>query len=119
MNIEEFRDYCLIKPGTTEHTPFGPDILVFKVMGKMYALTDIDTFEFINLKCDPEYALTLREQFDGSIRPGYHMNKKLWNSVYTDGVVPEATIRHLIDHSYDLVVNTLPKKQKEALENQR
>ena len=71
MSIEEFRDYCLAKPGTTEETPFGPDTLVFKVMGKMYALTGIDTFQFINLKCDPEYAIQLREQFDGSIRPGF------------------------------------------------
>lgn len=117
MNIEEFRDYCLMKPGTTEETPFGPDTLVFKVMGKMYALTGIDSFEFINLKCDPEYAIELREQFDGSIRPGYHMNKQQWNSVYTDGGVPDRLIRKLIDDSYDLIVAKLPKKDMVALKN--
>ena len=115
MHIEEFRDYCLAKPGTTEDTPFGPDTLVFKVMGKMYALTGISTFEFVNLKCDPEYAVELREKYDGSIRPGYHMNKKQWNSVYTDGGVPDDKIRHLINHSYELVVSKLPKKLKEEL----
>lgn len=115
MNIEEFRDYCITKPGTTEETPFGPDTLVFKVMGKMYALTGIDTFDFINLKCDPEYAIELREQFDGSIRPGYHMNKKQWNSVDTDGSVPDHLIKQMTDDSYDLIVAKLPKKVKEEL----
>ncbi|MEP0984923.1 MmcQ/YjbR family DNA-binding protein [Ekhidna sp.] len=115
MHIEEFREYCLAKPGTTEHTPFGPDTLVFKVMNKMYALTGIETFEFINLKCDPEYAVELREQYDGSIRPGYHMNKQQWNSVYTDGGVSDNMIRKLIDHSYELIVEKLPKKLKDEL----
>jgi len=117
MNIEEFRDYCLSKPGTTEGTPFGPEVLVLKVMDKMYALTGIDTFEYINLKCDPQYAMQLREEYDGSIRPGYHMNKKLWNSVNTDGSVSDEKIRNLIDHSYDLVISKLPKKLREELNN--
>lgn len=116
MNIEEFRNYCLVKPGTTEETPFGPDTLVFKVMGKMYALSGIDRFEFINLKCDPEYALSLREEFNGSIRPGYHMNKKQWNSVDTDGSVPDVKLKHLIDHSYELIVAKLPGKLKQELD---
>ena len=115
LNIEEFRDFCLAKPGTTEETPFGPATLVFNVMGKMYALSGIDNFEFINLKCDPEYAIELREQYDGAIRPGYHMNKKQWNSVDTNGDVPAAMIYQLINHSYELVVNKLPKKLKLAL----
>lgn len=115
MNIEEYREYCLNKPGTSEDTPFGPDTLVFKVMGKMFALTGIEDFHFINLKCDPEYAVELRELFDGSIRPGYHMNKKQWNSVDTDGSVPDDKIRHLIDHSYQLVVDKLPKRDREEL----
>ena len=115
MNIEEYRDYCLAKPGTTEHTPFGPDTLVFKVMGKVYALTGLDSFEFINLKCDPEYAVELREKYDGSIRPGYHMNKQQWNSVYTDGRVSDVLIKQLIDDSYNLIVDKLPKKLKEEL----
>ncbi len=117
MNIEEFRDYCLAKQGTTEETPFGPDTLVFKVMGKMYALTGIDSFEFINLKCDPEYAIELREKYDGNVRAGYHMNKKQWNSVDTDGSVPDSVIHHLINHSYELVVSKLPNKDKEALKS--
>lgn len=116
MNIEEFRDFCIAKPGTTEETPFGPDTLVFKVMGKMYALSGIDTFDFINLKCDPEYAIELREKYDGSITPGYHMNKKQWNSVYTNGRVPDDLIRKLIDDSYNLIVAKLPKKVKEELD---
>lgn len=115
MNIEEFREYCLAKPGTTEETPFDADTLVFKVMGKMYALTGMENFEFINLKCDPEYAIELREKFDGSITPGYHMHKKLWNSVYTDGAVPDDKIKHLINHSYELVVEKLPKKDRDFL----
>lgn len=115
MNIEEFRDYCLAKPGTTEETPFGPDTLVFKVMGKMFALTGIDSFDFINLKCDPEYAIELREKFDGSIRPGYHMNKKQWNSVDIDGTVPDKLCFELVDHSYQLIIEKLPKKLKEEL----
>lgn len=115
MNIEEFREYCLSKPGTTEDMPFDQETLVFKVMNKMFALTNISQFEFINLKCNPEYAIELREKYDGSITPGYHMNKKLWNSVYVNGSVPDSVILHLINHSYELVVAKLPKKDKEAL----
>ncbi|MEO1255501.1 MAG: MmcQ/YjbR family DNA-binding protein [Bacteroidota bacterium] len=115
MNIEEFRDYCLAKPGTTEGTPFGPDTLVLKVMNKMFALTGIEVFDFVNLKCDPEYAIELREKYDGNIRPGYHMNKKQWNSVDTDGSVPDDLIRELVDHSYDLVVSKFSKKMKDEL----
>lgn len=111
MNIEFFREYCLAKKGVTEELPFGPDTLVFKVMGKMFALTGIDDFEFINLKCDPERSEQLRSDYD-SIKPGYHMNKKLWNSVYTDGTVSDELIKELIDHSYALIVDSLPKKVK-------
>ncbi|MDE0470638.1 MAG: MmcQ/YjbR family DNA-binding protein [Ekhidna sp.] len=115
MNIEEFRDYCLAKPGTSEEAPFGPDVLVLKVMDKIFALTGIDTFDYINLKCEPKYAIQLREEYEGAIRPGYHMNKKLWNSVDTNGHVPDKKIKHLINHSYELVVSKLPKKVKEEL----
>jgi predicted DNA-binding protein (MmcQ/YjbR family) len=109
MNIEEFSDYCNAKKGITEESPFGPDTLVYKVMGKMFALTNIEHFEFINLKCDPERALDLREQHHG-IKPGYHMNKKLWNSVYLESDVPDELIYKLIDHSYELIVASLTKK---------
>jgi predicted DNA-binding protein (MmcQ/YjbR family) len=108
MNIEEFRDYCLAKPGTTEETPFGPDNLVFKVGGKMYALIDIETYRSANLKCDPERAVQLREQYD-YVLPGYHMNKKHWNTVLIGTGITVRQLQELIDHSYDLVRASLPK----------
>lgn len=114
MNIEEFRDYCIAKKGVTEESPFGPDTLVFKVMGKMYALSNMANFEFINLKCDPDKAIDLREQYH-AIRPGYHMNKQLWNSVYVEDDVTDQLIYELIDHSYELVVESLTKKLKTEL----
>ena len=114
MHIETYRDYCLLKPGVTEGFPFGADVLVFKVQGKMFALTDVDKFEFINLKCDPDRAIELREGNPG-ITPGYHMNKHQWNSVSTDGSVTDPLIQELIDHSYDLIVASLPKKLRESL----
>ncbi|WP_046242360.1 MmcQ/YjbR family DNA-binding protein [Hymenobacter terrenus] len=108
MNIEDFRDYCLLKPGVTEETPFGPETLVLKVGGKIFALTDIDTFSSINLKCDPERAQELREAHE-YVQPGYHMNKKHWNTVLIGTGAPVGQLRELIDHSYDLVVASLPK----------
>lgn len=118
MNIEEFRAYCIAKPDTTEEFPFDESVLVFKVLGKMYALTNIDAAEFtVNLKCDPEYALELREQYT-SIIPGYHMSKKHWNTVNVDqGEVSKELLLSLINQSYDLVVDKLTKKQKEALKS--
>ena len=114
MNIEDFRDYCLLKAGVTEETPFGPNTLVFKVGGKVFALTDIDTFGSINLKCDPERAVDLREQHD-YVLPGYHMNKKHWITVVADGSVPVKELEEWIDHSYERVVAGLPGKQKALL----
>ncbi len=114
MNIEEFRSFCLSLPGTEEKMPFGDSALVFFVMGKMYALADLDAFEMIILKCDPEKAIELREMYDFVI-PGYHMNKKHWNSVLMEGPVPVDLIREWTLHSYDLVVAKLPKKDREAL----
>ncbi|GAB3222822.1 MmcQ/YjbR family DNA-binding protein [Hymenobacter seoulensis] len=114
MNIEDFRDYCLLKAGVTEETPFGPETLVFKVGGKVFALTDIDTFGSINLKCDPERAQELREQHE-YVLPGYHMNKKHWNTVLIGTGATENQLRTWIDHSYDLVRASLPKKQREEL----
>lgn len=116
MNIEEFRDYCLSFPGVTEGFPFDENTLVFKVMGKMFAITDVDDFEFINLKCDPERATVLREQYE-EVRPGWHMNKVNWNSVYPNGSLDDEEIYELIDHSYELIVESLPKKKKEELKN--
>lgn len=114
MNIEVFREYCLLKKGVTEETPFGPDTLVFKVMGKMFALTGLDSEHFnVNLKCDPEKAIQLREEFSYVI-PGYHMNKKYWNTVDFERANLQQK-KDWIDHSYDLVVSGLPKKQQESL----
>ena len=112
MNIEEYRDYCIAKRGVTEALPFDENTLVFKVMGKIFAITDLNTFEFFNAKCDPEYATELREQYTG-IKPGYHMNKQQWNSIMMDGSVPDNLAYKLIDDSYDLIVKSLPKKALE------
>lgn len=114
MNIEEYRDYCLVKPAVTEHFPFDNRTLVFKVGGKMFALCDVDEFEGINLKCDPDYAVELREQYEG-INPGYHMSKVHWNTVSIDADVPDALIKKLIDVSYELVLQSLTKKQRELI----
>jgi predicted DNA-binding protein (MmcQ/YjbR family) len=115
MNIETFREYCLSKPSATEDTPFGPDNIVFKVEGKMFALAALDEVpSAVNLKCDPDLALELRDRY-AQVRPGYHMNKKHWNTVELDGVIPEKEIRKMVDHSYDLVVRSLPKARREKL----
>lgn len=116
MNIERFRSYCLSKPGVSEDFPFDRKTLVFKVYGKMFALCDMLEFEGINLKCDPERAAELREAFAG-IRPGYHMNKIHWNTVSTDGSVPDALILELTDHSYALVASKTSRKVKAAPES--
>ena len=117
MNIEEYRDYCLSFHGVTEEFPFDEKVLVFKVMGKIFSLTNIDLFKSVNLKCDPEWAQELREEYIGIV-PGYHMNKKHWNTVKMDGSIPSDKLKELIDHSYELVVKKLPKKQKDLLQQE-
>lgn len=113
MNIEELREYCLNKPGVEETFPFDDVTLVFKVMDKMYALTGLDELDLrINLKCDPDKATDLREKYNCVI-PGYHMNKKHWNTIIIDGSVPVELVQKWIDHSYELVVESLTKKKKE------
>ncbi len=114
MTFEAFVEYCLNKKSVTDSFPFGPNVLVLKVKNKMFALADVDIFESINLKCDPDKAIELREEFPG-ITPGYHMNKKHWNTVRCDGSVPDRVIYELINHSYSLVVKSLPKKDQESL----
>lgn len=114
MNIENIREYCLSKKGTTESTPFGPDTLVFKVMGKIFALTNLDGDLSISLKCDPEKAIELREEYP-CVQPGYHMNKMHWNSVFIDGSASDKLICEWLDHSYNLVAESLPRKDKEIL----
>jgi predicted DNA-binding protein (MmcQ/YjbR family) len=103
MNIETLREYCLSKPAVEETLPFGPDTLVFKVNGKIFLLTGLDepVLSF-NVKCDPELALELRASYP-AVQPGYHMNKKHWNTVIVDGSIPVKFLKEWIDHSYDLV----------------
>ena len=119
MNIEAFRDYCLSKQYVTECFPFDEDTLVFKVAEKMFTATSLKKWESgdrsVNLKCDPERSLELRDQYEGII-PGYHMNKKHWNTVTIEhSDVPEPLIQELIDHSYNLVVSSLTKKKQREL----
>jgi predicted DNA-binding protein (MmcQ/YjbR family) len=113
MHLDELREYCLAKQATTEVLPFGPDTLVFKVAGKIFALTGLDETDLrVNLKCDPDYAIELRERHE-EIKPGWHMNKVHWNTVYIeDGDLNDRLIRELVDHSYDIVVKKLSKKGK-------
>ena len=118
MNIQQLYEFCLSKKGVTEHFPFDEDTLVFKVGGKMFCLTSLKQWESnepsLNLKCDPQVAIELREKFDG-ITPGYHMSKIHWNTVILDGSVPKDEIEVMIENSYDLVVDKLPKKDKRSL----
>ena len=117
MHIEEFRDYCLSKPGVEETFPFGPETLVFKVMGKMFALTGLENIEFkVNLKCDPDRAVELRDMHH-EITPGWHMSKKHWNTVEFETGLEHEFLLELINHSYDMVVEGLPNKLKEELAN--
>ena len=116
MDVEYLRDYCLIKKAVTEEFPFDDTTLVFKVMGKMFALLPLAKDPLrINLKCDPERAEDLRETYE-SIEPGFHMNKKHWNTLYLDGDVSDKNILELIDHSYSLVISKLSKKLRIELE---
>src|SRR5437588_10519433 len=112
MDLEQFREYCLRKPGAAEGTPFGEDVLVFKVGGKMFALAALDEIPATaNLKCDPDLALELRDRYE-QVRPGYHMNKKHWNTVELESGIPDTEILKMIDHSYKLVVASLPKVKR-------
>lgn len=114
MNPESIREFIIALPAVEETFPFDQQTLVFKVKGKMFALTDVDEFISINLKCDPERAAELREQHD-AILPGYHMNKKHWNTVLLDGYLADKMIKELIVHSYQLVVAGMPKKMQEEV----
>ncbi len=117
MTTEYLREYCLAKKGVEETLPFGPDVLVFKVCGKVFLLCPLDTEDFrFNVKCDPELAIELREQYD-CVQPGYHMNKKHWNTIVPAPGVPVKLLKEWIDHSYNLVVSSLPAKLKKELED--
>ena len=114
MTLDDLLTYCLAKPAVEETFPFGPDTLVFKVAGKMFALTGLDEADLrVNLKCDPERAIQLRERHE-EIKPGWHMSKKHWNTVYIeDGDLSDKLVEELIDHSYELVVKSLTKKARQ------
>jgi predicted DNA-binding protein (MmcQ/YjbR family) len=113
MNLEDYYEYCLSKKAVTEHFPFDQDTLVFKVGGKMFALSSISSWEkgapSINLKCDPDKALELRAQYE-DIQPGYHMSKIHWNTIALSNQISNIFAKELIDHSYDLIFKSLPKK---------
>ena len=113
MDLPEAIEHCLAKAAVEETTPFGPEVLVYKVVGKMFALTNPTDFPpRMNLKCDPDRSVELREEYE-SIIPGYHMNKKHWNTITLDDSVPSKLVRELIDHSYELVVASLPKSKRQ------
>jgi len=114
MDIEEYRRWCIQKTGVTEEFPFDNKTLVFKVFGKMFSLLDVEEFESINLKCDPEIAIQLREEYPG-VKPGYHMSKKHWNTVSCDGSIPDKLILKWTDDSYELVFNSLPLKIRKSI----
>jgi predicted DNA-binding protein (MmcQ/YjbR family) len=111
MDLETIRKYCLEKKGVTEELPFDEDSPVYKVMGKIFLIASLTHPISINLKCDPGKAVELRERYD-AVTPGYHMNKKHWNTVMLDNSLPPKFILEWINHSYDLVVNGLGKKEK-------
>ena len=118
MDVEAFRDYCLSKKGVTESFPFDEETLVFKVMGKMFAICGLERIPSqVNLKCDPERSVELRSNHDGLIIPGWHMSKLHWNTVIIESNLPPKLITELIDHSYDLIVAGLTKKLKEEWKN--
>ncbi len=110
MNIEEYREFCLSLKDTEEKFPFDENTLVFSIRGKMFSLTDTGVFDFINVKCDPEKAIALRERYD-DVLPGYHMNKNHWNSIRMNGSIPDTMIKDWIKESYSLVISGLPKRK--------
>ncbi|MDD2381047.1 MAG: MmcQ/YjbR family DNA-binding protein [Mariniphaga sp.] len=116
MNIEELREYCLLKKGVTESFPFDETTLVFKVAGKMFCLTDLEDDFSLTLKNSPGKNLELRDQYQ-AIQPGYHMNKLHWNSIDIDGSLSDRIIKQLIDDSYRIIVENLPRKKQEELKN--
>jgi len=115
MDLQLLREYCLEKKGVSEDTPFDETTLVFRVANKIFALTDMEQLPLqVNLKCDPERAIELRERYD-CITPGYHMNKKHWNTVELNSCIDDKSVMELIDHSYDLVFKSLKKVEREEI----
>jgi predicted DNA-binding protein (MmcQ/YjbR family) len=116
MNIEELREYCLSLKGAAEDFPFDETTLVFKVGGKMFCLTDLEGLLAISVKNEPEKNIELREEYP-AVKPGYHMNKKYWNTIELNGTIPDDMIKNLIDESYDLVTMSLPRKIQQEIKN--
>lgn len=115
IELEELRQRALEKPGVSEDFPFDQDTLVFKVLGKIFMLTNLEAYpSSINLKCEPTRALELRERYD-AVKPGYHMNKKHWNTITLDGTIADELLLALVDHSYDRVVAGLKRTERDAL----
>jgi predicted DNA-binding protein (MmcQ/YjbR family) len=117
MNVEKVRQICIARKGVTEGFPFDETTLVLKVGGKMFALLNLDKDPSVNLKCDPERAIDLRERHE-SVLPGYHMNKQHWNTVMLEGLLPDQLVEELIGHSYQLVFESLPKKIKDEVDRE-
>lgn len=118
MDIESLRIYCLSLAGVSEELPFGPDTLVFKVRNKIFLLTGLESPLSFNVKCDPEKAVVLREEYT-CVKPGFHMNKKHWNTIEANGSVSDGLLISWIDHSYQAVVAGLSKKEQMALATER
>lgn len=114
MDIELLREYCLLKPGAIEAFPFGDETLVFKVFDKLFLLVGLNNADQFNVKCDPEKAISLREEY-AEVQPGYHMNKKHWNTVYIKGRLSNKQLQQMIDDSYNLVVKSLPKEKQKLI----
>ena len=112
MNVESIRDYCLSLPAATEYFPFDETTLAFRVVDKIFAMIDLEDTQWFVLKCDPDYALELRDRHP-EITGAWHMNKKHWNQIDLEGLLPDELIQKLISHSYDLVVKKLPRKTRE------
>ena len=114
MDLAQFREYCLAKANATEGTPFGETVLVFKVSEKIFALASLDEVPArVNLKCDPDLALELRDHYE-QVRPGYHMNKRHWNTVEIESGIPDAELRKMVDHSYQLVASSIATKGRKV-----
>jgi predicted DNA-binding protein (MmcQ/YjbR family) len=115
--VAEVMGWCRARPGATEETPFGPDVIVYKVAGKMFAICSPQgATPSVTLKCDPRFAEYLRQRYPGGVRPGYHTNKRHWNTVSLDGGVPSDDIAEMLGHSYTLVLQSLPRAMRESLQ---
>jgi predicted DNA-binding protein (MmcQ/YjbR family) len=115
MDASGLRAWCLGQPGAIEDFPFGPEHSVFKVAGKIFALSTLDRTPLeVSVKCEPELAVGLRASYP-AIRPGYHLNKRHWNTITLDGSLPDQLVRDLVEDSYDLIVSALPKRTREQL----